>query len=166
MIPISTPFPWFGGKARAAELIWPRFGDIGNYSEPFAGSLAVLMRRPTPPGNEIVNDLNAYVANAWRAMQKAPLEVATHADWPVNEADLHARHLWLVQRAEFRERMLTDPDYFDAKIAGWWIWGCSLWIGGGFCDVARVEPAKQVPHLTGDQGVTRKVNPSELGSRR
>lgn len=39
----QAPFPWFGGKSRAAELIWSRFGDVPNYVEPFAGSLAVLL---------------------------------------------------------------------------------------------------------------------------
>jgi hypothetical protein len=43
---LKAPFPWFGGKIRAAHLIWPRFGDVPNYVEPFAGSLAVLLRRP------------------------------------------------------------------------------------------------------------------------
>jgi DNA adenine methylase len=152
--PIKTPFVWFGGKSRAAHLIWPRFGDVPNYVEPFAGSLAVLMRRPTAPGNEIVNDLDCYVANAWRAMKLAPEEVAKHADWPCNEADLHARHRWLHKRIEFRERMENDPDYFDAKIAAWWMWGLSNWIGDNFC-----RPSKQdaLPHLTGGKGVARKV---------
>jgi hypothetical protein len=51
----------------------------------------------------------------------------------VNETDLHARHRWLVAQTDFRERMLTDPDYFDVKIAGWWVWGISMWIGSGWC---------------------------------
>ncbi len=29
--------------------------------------------------------------------------------------------------------MKTDPDYFDPKIAGWWVWGISQWIGSGWC---------------------------------
>lgn len=28
---------------------------------------------------------------------------------------------------------MTDPEYFDVKIAGWWVWGLSMWIGGGWC---------------------------------
>ncbi len=40
---LKAPFPWFGGKSRAAELIWSRLGDVSNYVEPFAGSLAVLL---------------------------------------------------------------------------------------------------------------------------
>lgn len=130
---LKAPFPWFGGKSRVAHLVWERFGDPINYVEPFAGSLAVLLGRPTPARIETVNDLDCYVSNFWRALQQKPEEVAFWADHPVNEADLHARHLWLVDRPAFRERMKTDPDYSDAKIAGWWVWGLSCWIGSGWC---------------------------------
>lgn len=40
---LRAPFPWFGGKSRAAPLIWEALGDVRNYVEPFAGSLAVLL---------------------------------------------------------------------------------------------------------------------------
>lgn len=128
---LKAPFPWFGGKSRAAALIWARLGDVDNYVEPFFGSGAILLGRPTPARSETVNDLDCYLSNFWRAVAAAPAEVAAIADWPVNEADLHARHLWLVHQGEFRERMKADPDYYDAKIAGWWVWGLSAWIGGG-----------------------------------
>ena len=131
---LRAPFPWFGGKSRAAHIVWGRFGDVANYIEPFAGSLAVLLARPTPPRIETVNDLDCMVANFWRATQKDPEAVAKFADWPVNEADLHARHRWLVaQIPTHRERMMSDPDYFDAKIAGWWVWGLCQWVGGRWC---------------------------------
>jgi site-specific DNA-adenine methylase len=113
--------------------VWQRFGDVPNYVEPFAGSLAVLLGRPTAPRVETVNDLDCYLANFWRAVQADPGSVAHFADWPVNEADLHARHRWLVNQEEFRERMKTDPEFFDAKIAGWWVWGICQWIGSGWC---------------------------------
>jgi DNA adenine methylase len=135
--PLKAPFPWFGGKSRAADLVWSRFGDVRNYVEPFAGSLAVMLRRPTPARVETVNDLDCYVANFWRAVSIAPEEVAQWADSPVNEADLHARHAWLVGRAEFRERMKVDPEYFDARIAGWWCWGLASWIGGWWCSMPK-----------------------------
>lgn len=131
--PLRAPFPWFGGKSRAAHLVWAAFGDTANYVEPFAGSLAVLLGRPTSPGVETVNDLDCYLANFWRALSAAPDEVAHHADWPVNEADLHARHRWLVAQADFRARMRQDPEYFDARVAGWWVWGLCQWIGSGWC---------------------------------
>jgi site-specific DNA-adenine methylase len=130
---LRAPFPWFGGKSRAANLIWERFGDVRNYVEPFAGSMAVLLGRPTEPKIETVNDLDCYLSNFWRAIHHDPEQVAEWASWPVNEADLHARHLWLVKQTEFRERMKTDPDFYDVKIAGWWVWGICQWIGSGWC---------------------------------
>lgn len=138
MDPLRAPFPWFGGKRRVAEIVWRAFGpSVPNYVEPFAGSLAVLLGRHGGAGHiETVNDRDRYLANFWRAVAAEPEAVALHADWPVNEADLHARHKWLVNQAEFRERMHTDPEFYDVKIAGWWCWGICQWIGGGWC----VEP--------------------------
>lgn len=158
--PLRAPFPWFGGKSRAAHLIWERFGDVANYIEPFAGSLAVLLSRPTAPRIETVNDLDCNVANFWRATKADPEAVAKWADWPVNEADLHARHRWLVENLPaHREKMMRNPDYFDAKIAGWWVWGLCQWIGTGWC-VERGSSSLpiQIPHL-GDagMGIHRKI---------
>lgn len=146
-----APFPWFGGKSRAAHLVWGAFGDVGNYVEPFAGSLAVLLARPTPPRIETVNDLDCYLANFWRAVQADPGKTSYYADWPVNEADLQARHTWLINQVDFRERMKSDPDFYDAKVAGWWVWGQSAWIGQGWCRVTegRTSPVVQLPELGG-----------------
>ena len=130
---LKAPFPWFGGKARIAAQIWARLGDVPSYVEPFFGSGAVLLARPHAPRIETVNDADGMVANFWRAVGAAGDEFARHADWPVNEADLHARHLWLIgQRERLTERLMADPD-FDAKAAGWWAWGASCWIGSGWC---------------------------------
>jgi hypothetical protein len=138
----------FGGKSRASEIVWSRLGDVDTYNEPFAGSLAVLLSRPHEPRVETVNDLDCYLSNFWRALQADPDAVAYWADYPVNETDLHARHRWLVDRVEFQQRMKTDPDYFDAKVAGWWVWGQCLWIGSGWC---------QKPEWTG-RGVGAAAN--------
>ena len=134
LLKLKAPFPWFGGKSRVAPIVWERFGDVTNYVEPFAGSLAVLLGRPTTPKTETVNDLDCYLANFWRATSIDPEGVAEFTDWPVNEADLHARHLWLVKRDEFRERMKTDPEFYDPRVAGWWVWGLCQWIGSGWCN--------------------------------
>jgi len=146
---LRAPFPWFGGKSKVAHSVWERFGDVPNYVEPFAGSLATVLGRPHWPwdGNRIetVNDADCYLANFWRALQADPEAVAHHADWPVNEADLHARHLWLVNTARERvERLRAEPEFYDAKVAGWWVWGCCQWIGSGWCHHPEWE---QLPHL-------------------
>lgn len=141
---LKAPFPWFGGKSRVADLVWERFGDVGNYVEPFYGSGAVLLARPHEPRSETVNDLDCYVANFWRCfsdLRRRPTErtwkKVAAADWPVNECDLQARHQWLVNQTRFRAKMRRDPFYYDARIAGLWVWGLSQWIGGGWC--ARPE---------------------------
>jgi hypothetical protein len=128
--------PWFGAKSRIAPQVWERFGDVPNYVEPFFGSGAVLLARPDDHkgGIETVNDKDGFVSNFWRATKMAPDEVAHWADWPVNENDLHARHVWLVgQRESITSRLEGDPDFYDAKVAGWWLWGISSWIGSGWC---------------------------------
>ena len=154
-VKLKAPFPWFGGKSRVAHLVWDRFGDVPNYVEPFFGSGAVLLARNTHAGIETINDMDCFVANFWRALKNDPDGVAEHADNPVNEADQHARHLWLVNNAEFQERMKTDPDYFDVKVAGWWVWGQCIWIGSGWCAEsarkANGEMWQSRPHL-GDAG--------------
>ncbi len=47
---------------------------------------------------------------------------------------------------------MGDPDWFDAKAAGWWAWGASCWIGGGWCDGAG--PWQSVDGLMTDRRVT------------
>src|ERR1700693_2744894 len=97
----KPPFTWFGGKSPVAGEIWRRFGPVKNYVEPFFGSGAVLFLRPDGPGPiETVNDADGLLSNFWRALQHEPDAVAEFADWPVNEADLHARHLWLLGERE------------------------------------------------------------------
>ena len=163
MVDLRAPFPWFGGKSRCASAVWSRFGDVPNYVEPFFGSGAILLARPTLAKTETINDLDCMVANFWRALQYAPDMVAGYADWPVNEADQHARHLWLCSQAEFRERMKTEPDFYDAKIAGWWVWGQCIWIGDGWCAMMFEGDAgrgvhRQLPALgDGGKGVHRKL---------
>lgn len=121
-----------------AGNVWARLGDTPNYVEPFFGSGAVLLARPgwTPvaPWIETVNDADGMVANFWRALQHDPEQLRQWADWPVNENDLHARHVWLVgQKADITRRLEGDPDWYDVKVAGWWLWGICLWIGSGWC---------------------------------
>lgn len=131
---LQAPIPYFGGKARVADAVWERFGDPANYVEPFCGSCSVLLARPSEPRTETVNDVDGMIANFWRAVSKDAAAVAEHADWPVNENDLHAKHAWLVgQKAGLVARLEGDPEFYDAKIAGWWCWGMSTWIGSGFC---------------------------------
>jgi hypothetical protein len=164
-VPLKAPFPYPGGKSRVADLIWDRFGNVDNFIEPFCGTLAVTLRRPAEHFAdgyrvETVNDANHYIVNFWRAVKYAPDAVAEWADWPVMESDLHARHKWLVRSQEvasWREKMRTDPEAFDAKIAGWWVWGQCCWIGGAWCNDVRTDYV-QMPQITNARDIGAGVN--------
>jgi DNA adenine methylase len=165
-VSVTAPFPWFGGKAPVAGLVWEALGPVQHYVEPFFGSGAVLLARTSAPKCETVNDADGLLANFWRAVRSDPEQVAFHADWPTNEADLHARHLWLVgKRASLTERLMGDESFFDAQAAGWWVWGASNWIGSGWCsgegpwisDGERIVDSRQLPHLSAGQGVNRQL---------
>ena len=148
---LRAPFPYFGGKSRAAALVWERFGTPINYVEPFFGSGAVLLACPEQqrPRVETVNDANAHLANVWRAISLYPEEVARAADWPVIEVDLHARHKHLLARIpEMRTALDADPKWCDPELAGWWIWGASAWIGSGWCEEGST-PSLKAPILIG-----------------
>ena len=159
---LKAPFPYFGGKAAIAPEVWRRFGAVSNYVEPFCGSAAVLLSRPDTgwqEGTETVNDVDCHLVNFWRALANDPEGVGEWADYPVSELDLHARHRWLTTSEAaiaFRECMRADPDFYDVKMAGWWVWGISQWIGGGWCSESACY-TKGLPHL-GDagKGVHRK----------
>jgi len=132
----KPPFVYFGGKSSIADVVWSAMGDVDSYTEPFFGSGAVLFLRPDSHRRyvENVNDADGFVSNFWRALQRDPDAVAEAADWIVSECDLHARHLWLLgQRERITERLMGDPDFYDAKAAGWWCWGLNCWIGSGWC---------------------------------
>lgn len=167
MTDLQAPFPWFGGKSRIADRVWERFGDVPNYVEPFFGSGACILGRPHQPKTETVNDLDGFLSNFWRAIALDPDAVAHWADWPVNECDLHARHAWLVsQRETLTARLMGEADFFDAKIAGYWVWGVCSWIGSGWCSGSgpwivqdgMLVDRRKLPHLgSAGMGIKRKI---------
>jgi len=121
---MNTPFGYFGDKGRIATAIWQRLGDPTYYYEPFAGSLGCLRGRPAPGRFEYVGDLDAQITNFWRAAKWAkPEELSLWADWPNNSLDLKARLRWLTaQKDRLHMGLSADPQFFDAKCAGWYAW--------------------------------------------
>lgn len=164
---LKSPFVYFGGKSAIADRVWDAFGDVANYCEPFFGSGAVLLSRPgwRPDVRltETVNDADGFLANFWRALSKDPDGVAGYADWPVNESDLEARHLWLVSRRKELTDKLNDPDFYDVKFAGWWAWGINAWIGSGWCSGKGPwvydEEKKQIARRTDDRDGAKRQRP-------
>jgi len=157
---LKAPFPFFGGKSKVAPIVWKGLGKVTNYVEPFAGSLAVLLNNPEPAKIETVNDIDCFITNFWRAVSKEPEAVAKWADEPVHEADLHAKHRWLTSPAtdEFRIKMNTDPDYYDVKIAGWWVWGMGASIPGNWLQQRGLNSMPMLSSAGGGvHGLTQEI---------
>lgn len=177
---LKAPYPWFGGKSRVASIVWERLGDCDNYIEPFLGSAAVLLARPHDARVETVNDWNHLLTNFWRAIKNEPEVVAEYADQPVNEANLHAMHQFLVGgpgHREFRRRMYNDIHYYDAERAGYWVAGICMWIGSGWCAAADLDFVAEIPNQipvlsvengisTGDKMPGRTSGVAQKGKRR
>jgi DNA adenine methylase len=149
---LKAPFPYFGGKSAVAEIVWSRLGQPKHYIEPFAGSLAVLLLRPNfNPAEcmESVNDKDGFVANVWRSLKYSPDETAEWCDWPVNHADLCARKAALIRNEDrLLRNLISDENWHDPIMAGYWIWAASCWIGSG------LTRPNAIPHIGhGGKGV-------------
>ncbi len=169
---LQAPFPYCGGKSRVSSMVWAALGaNIRNYVEPFAGTLAVLLgRQDYDPLRhfETVNDLDGFICNTWRAMKHDPEGLAKICDWPINEIDLESRHRWLVKHErirQLRDLLTDDPEGYDLKVAGWWLWGACCWLGTCWCEadwgtadlgnIAERRVPRKRPHLFNRHGVHR-----------
>lgn len=158
----TAPFPYFGGKRRAAPTIWGALGDPGGYVEPFAGSAAVLLARPEFKSRrvETLNDADGWLVNTWRAIQLSPADVAAHASGPVTEIDYHARLAWLQERRtdDLVSWLEGDPEAHDAKAAGWWLYVSACGIGDPWGPGPwRVIDGRLQKAGNAGQGVNRKL---------
>lgn len=117
-VPIA-PFAWYGGKSKVLSTVAPILEGCNSYYEPFAGSLAVLLGM-APALNEVVNDFDCMLVNTWRAIQRAPNELADYLERPFFECELKA---FFKSAEEFglREKVMGDLEFYDVKHAGLWL---------------------------------------------
>ena len=108
--------------------LWSRFSDLARCC--WRAHTPATQRQSTTP------------TDCWRTSGGRCAPIPT--PWPntptipVSELDLHARHRWLVAQRADVERLLAEPDWYDAKAAGWWVVGISQWIGEWVVSPARV----------------------------
>lgn len=153
---IKAPFCYFGGKSAVADLVWELIGnDVKRYFEPFAGSLAVLLARKRKPNalyNEIVNDLDCLLINVWRALKNASAEVALLCCDPSSQLLYWQRICYIVKNKDsLLEKMLKDDEYYDVKLAAYWIYCKSSEIGAMEIDKIDVEEV----YKSIDNGITK-----------
>ncbi|WP_302271897.1 DNA adenine methylase [Brachyspira aalborgi] len=153
---IKAPFFYFGGKSMIAELVWKLLGkDIKRYFEPFAGSLAVLFAREKDTNtlySEIVNDLDCLLINVWKALKYASHEVALLCCDPSSQLLYWQRICYIIKHKDFLlERMLKDDEYYDIKLAAYWIYCKSSEIGAVAIDKTDINDI----YNSIDNGITR-----------
>jgi len=86
MTKLTLPLKWHGGKRYLAEAIVQRMPRHLHYVEPFAGGLAVLLRRdpadprlwlqprgPRSGTSEVVGDVNGQLINFWKVLASPDL---------------------------------------------------------------------------------------------
>ena len=130
--PLKAPMPYWGGKSKAAPVVWQRFGPVKAYIEPFFGSGAVLLQSPYGPATtEVVHDINSLICNLFRSLQRDPDLVAYWADFPCNHTEFAARRKEIQRRYEGLTERLLDWGYYDAELAGLYCWYLSNDIGIG-----------------------------------
>jgi DNA adenine methylase len=72
---VKPPIPYFGGKMTLASQIVALLPPHQHYVEPYCGSLAVLLAKPTAP-METVNDLSCRLMTFWRVVRERADELA------------------------------------------------------------------------------------------
>lgn len=164
---MKTPFSYYGNKSKVAPLLWERFGDARVFVEPFGGALATLLHRPVEHKlhrkREVIGDLDCFVAHFWRAIRNDPAAVSHYAFDPVSSLELNVRHEWLMTQRTTVFESLRNPNWFDAKIAGWWLWGQHLCYGKHWTN-PRLTFTGTIPFVRGWEGY-RADTPEQLLQR-
>lgn len=128
----KAAFVYPGGKSKVAEEIWNRLGKVETYIEPFFGTGAVFFNCPYTLPYAIVNDIDGYLVNFWRAVRNDVDSVSYYADNPFFESDIHARHIYITNN-NLSAKLEADPDFYDSKIAGYWVYLMNNVIGADIC---------------------------------
>lgn len=96
---IRAPFPYPGGKSRSIKHILPLLPHSKVYVEPFGGSGAVLLSKPTCT-LDVFNDRFAGVVSFYRCMRdpKKYLELLDKVD-----CSIHSREDFIIAKAEWKD---------------------------------------------------------------
>ncbi|MFI9406878.1 DNA adenine methylase [Nocardia sp. NPDC052316] len=89
---MKPPMAYYGGKTTIAAKIADMLPEHGHYVEPFAGSLAILLAKPTAR-METVNDIDGDLMTFWRVLRDRPEDLArVCALTPHSRAEHEASH--------------------------------------------------------------------------
>ena len=163
------PFPYYGSKQAAVDIIWALAKDTARcLIEPFSGSACVALSAPDHIKNVVLNDSNAMLVNFWRALEKDPDGVLSHATRPVSDLDMWAVEFATKEWAKNHiTRLAAELDYSDVRMAGLWLYGQCNYLASNFGTLTGPWHAvvgedghkhmTQVPNMKGDKGIRAQV---------
>lgn len=126
----------------------------------------MLLAAPRIAPREVVADKNGLIINAWRALKYDPEQVAYWADMPTNHWELHSVHYWMIQWiVDNKDEIWHNPDFFDAKAAGRWLYGVSNWIGSNFGDETNMKKDKSPKEESRPNVISRGVQMHQKPNR-
>ena len=79
---------------------------------------------------ETINDKNANISNVWRSIKFDPETTANFCYYPIHHTELTSRKRYIFANYDkLATKLSNDVDYFDPKLAGFWIYAAAISIG-------------------------------------
>ncbi len=107
---IKTPVTWVGNKTSILPILYAVFPlDYRRYVEPFGGSGAVLLGKPTPDNFEVFNDYNKNLVNLFRCMKERPMALIKELGfYSLNSRDDFKAIKSFFKRESFADKFLDE----------------------------------------------------------
>lgn len=109
----GAPFPFFGGKQGLARQIVSLLPPHEVYCEPYAGSCAVLWRKPPSP-LEVINDMDGELVHFYKVLRDPWLAAALQFSLTLTP---HARKEWRESVAAVRAMRAEAREGREARVA-------------------------------------------------
>lgn len=107
---IKTPVTWVGNKTSILPILYSVFPlNYSRYVEPFGGSGAVLLGKPTPDSFEVYNDYNKNLVNLFRCIREGPMALIKELGfYPLNARDDFKEIKSFFKRENFADKFLEE----------------------------------------------------------
>lgn len=107
---IKTPVTWVGNKTSILPILYSVFPiKYSRYVEPFGGSGAVLLGKPSPDSFEVYNDYNKNLVNLFRCIKGRPMALIKELGFfPLNARDDFNEIKSFFKRESFADKFLDE----------------------------------------------------------
>lgn len=110
VINIKTPVTWVGNKTSILPILYSVFPlENSRYVEPFGGSGAVLLGKPSPDSFEVYNDYNKNLVNLFQCIRGRPMALIKELGFfPLNSRDDFNEIKSFFKRESFADKFLDE----------------------------------------------------------